>query len=118
MDQELKDLVRKIVKITAFIALPLTFLVLFIRDIPSGVSLFLGSFIAMTGFAVNVLVTSRVVKGEGGLFLAVLMNFLRTMITVLVGAILIWIRLDLSIYYIAGFTLILVAIVIYAKRLN
>lgn len=118
MDQELKHLVRNIVKITIITALPLTGLMFLVRDIPSGLSLFLGSFIAMVGFAANVFVTSRVVNGEGGLFISLLVNFLKIMITALVGAVLIWIRPELSIYYIAGFTLILVAIVIYTKRLK
>lgn len=118
MDQELKDLVAGIVKKTFITALPLTGVVILIRDIPSGMSLFLGSFIAVAGFAANVIVTSRVVTGEGGIFLSLLLNFLRIMITVLVGALLIWIRPELSIYYLAGFTMILVAIVIYAKRLT
>ncbi len=118
MDRELKDLVINIVRITAFTALPLTGLVFLIRDIPSGMSLFSGSFIGAAGFAVNVIVTSSIVKGGGGAFLPILLNFLKVMITAGVGALLIWIRPEFVIYYLIGFTMILVGIVIYAKRLK
>lgn len=117
MDQELKNLVVRIIKITAAAALPLTGLAFLVRDIPAGMSLLLGSFMALAGFAANVFVTSRVVRGEGALFFSLLVNFARIMLTVLVGALLVWARPELAIWYLAGFTLILVAIVIYAKRL-
>lgn len=117
LDQTLKHLIYKVSGFTAVVALPLTGIMIMLRDVPAGMSLFLGSFLALLGFIASVLITANAVKGKGVIF-SVLLNFLKFGIFALVMILLVQLRRDLPVFLVVGYTLILFGIVIYTKKCN
>lgn len=115
MDQTLKHLIYRVSGFTAIVALPLTGIMIWLRDVPAGISLFLGSFLALLGFVVNVLITASAVRGKGVIF-SVLLNLLKFGLFALVMIALVQLRKDLPVFLVAGYTLILIGIVIYTKK--
>lgn len=118
MDQELKELIINIVKRTAKVSLPLTAAVSIIWDIPSGVSFLIGTFLALLGFAVSVVVTSRAVQDGKSIVLPLLLNFVKVILTAAVGTLLIMWQPVLGIFYIAGYTVIFIGMILYTRHLN
>lgn len=117
MDQTMKQLIFRVSGFTAVFALPLTGIMIKVRDVPAGISLFLGSFLAVLGFIANVFITTHAVKGKGVVF-SLLLNFLKFAIFALVMILLVRQRRDLPIFLVVGYTLILSGIVIYTKKCN
>ncbi len=114
LDQTLKRLIVKISGLTAVIALPLTGILIMLRDVPSGMSLFLGSFLALIGFIASIFITANTLKG-GGVIFSVLLNILKFGLIALVMVLLVLVRGDLPVFLVVGYTLNLVAIGIYTK---
>ncbi|MFB0959069.1 hypothetical protein [Proteiniclasticum sp. QWL-01] len=117
MDHEFKPLLRSVIQVSLFVALPLAGLSALIWGGMAGLALLLGSLVATGGFLLSVRMTAAAIR-SGGVFLTVLLHFGKILITVLVAWLLISIQPVLGIFYFVGYTLLFGGILLYTKKLT
>lgn len=118
MNRDHQILIKKIILSNAFAALPLTLMAAIIWDIPTGMSLFLGSFMATAGFIGNVWLARFILEGYAGAWLAVVIQVFKVLSTLVVGIVLIRIRPGMILFYLAGYSVIFFGIFVYTRHIN
>ncbi|PKK40429.1 hypothetical protein ABB02_00288 [Clostridiaceae bacterium JG1575] len=118
MDQDHRALITHLIKTTSIIALPLAGLVSIGRDIPQGLSLLLGTFVAVGGFIVSMHTAARHLKTGKSSFFPLLVSFGKVLLSAGLGAVLFLMRREFVIFYLMGFPILFAGLILYTRTLQ
>lgn len=120
MGQDLRYLTLTIARATGLTALPLALLVIFIWDVPAGMSFLFGSLLSLLGFLLGVAALRHATRGsgQGRLLFPLALNFLKLAAAALSMVLLARCRPALAVFFVVGYSMILLGILRYAKGLK
>ncbi len=118
LNPELKHLIQKIIQISLLIVVPASALAYFIWSPLAMLALFSGGFLAVGGFILSVIITEYVLAQGGSVIFTIALHFFKVITTALIAWLFVRQQGVLGIFFAVGYSVLVVAIMFYTRKLD
>lgn len=116
MDEELKEVLTRLIKNTVLVTLPVALFVGFIKSPMAALAVFTGAFLSLGNVSLSGYILSKTLAQGKTVVGYVIFTLGKILVTALIGLFFSKFGLDGIIFFILGYTLIFVGLILYTKR--